>query len=187
MVRRCAAGQAIVEFAVILPVLLILTLGLIDLGRGFTFGVATQDAARQAVRLAAKGRLDLGSSADQTKRATFDRAVFQRLIDGAAPALSGCTLPGTIPSTPFTLTTSTCPAGAGTWTLTLVVTPAGGFTSVSRFADLINDDARAHLDGGTVEVKAVGSVSLLNGFSTGAMRLGLYSITVQGDAVMVIL
>lgn len=178
------AAQGLVEFAVILPVLLILTLGLIDLGRGFTFGVATQDAARQAARLAANGRLDLGSSASATDRASFDRAIFQRLLDSAAPGMSGCTLPATIPSTSFSPTG--CSGTAGTWTFSLAVTPVG-YSSVSRFADLTAADARAHLNGGTVEVKAVGSVSLLNGLSTGAMRLGLYQITVQGDAVMVML
>jgi hypothetical protein len=96
--------------------------------------------------------------------------------------MSGCTLPPGITSTPVSLT---CPAGAGTWTLTLVVTPDGS-SAASTFAGL-SSAARAHPNGGTVEVKAVGSVSLLNGFSTGVMGLSLYRITVQGDAVMVLL
>jgi Flp pilus assembly protein TadG len=154
-------------------VVLILALGMIDLGRGFVFGVAAQDAARQAARVAANARLD---------PTVTEALILQRLIDSAAPAMSGCTLPGTITSTPVSLT---CPPGAGTWTLTLVVTPKG-YPAVSTLAGL-SSTARAHLNGGTVEVKANGSVSLLNGLSTGAMGLSLYGINVQGDAVMVLL
>jgi Flp pilus assembly protein TadG len=173
VVRTRAAGQALIEFAVILPVLLVMLLGMIDLGRGFVFGVATQDAARQAARVAANARLDPSLT---------DSMILQRLIDSSAPAMAGCTLPASITSTPVSLT---CPPGAGTWTLTLVVTPAGS-APASTFAGL-SSAARTHLNGGTVEVKAVGSVSLLSGFSTGAMGLRLYGITVQGDAAMVLL
>jgi Flp pilus assembly protein TadG len=173
VVRTRAAGQALIEFAVILPVMLVLVLGTIDLGRGFIFGVSTQDAARQAARLAANARLDPSLT---------DRVILQRLIDSAAPAMSGCSLPASITSTPVSLT---CPPAAGTWSLTLVVTP-NGYSAASTFGSL-SSTARAHLNGGTVEAKAVGSVSLLKGFSTGAMGLSLYGITVQGDAAMVIL
>jgi Flp pilus assembly protein TadG len=173
VVRTRAAGQALIEFALILPVVLILALGMIEIGRGFVFGVAAQDAARQAARVAANARLD---------PTITDALILQRFIDSAAPAMSGCTLPGTITSTPVSLI---CPAGAGTWTLTEVVTPKG-YAPASSLSEL-SSAARANLNGGTVEVKAVGSVSVLKGFSTGAMGLGLYGINVQGDAVMVLL
>jgi Flp pilus assembly protein TadG len=173
VIPRRAGGQALIEFALILPVMLILLLGMIDLGRGFVFGVAAQDGAQQAARLAANARLDPSLT---------DRIILQRLLDGSAPAMVRCTLPASIPSTPITLT---CPSGVGTWTLTLTVTPTSGSAS-SSFAGL-STTALNQLNGGTVEVKAVGSVSLLAGFATGAMGLNMYQVTVQGDAVMVLL
>ncbi len=104
-------GQSLVEFAVVLPVLMLMTLGMIDLGRAFTFGVATQQGAREASRYAAR----LAVNANVT-----DATVLQRLIDASNPSLQGC----------FAVQTpQSC--GGGTWTFTLAVTPPGSATSYS--------------------------------------------------------
>src|ERR1700736_2908860 len=50
---RRTRGQALVEFAITLPVLIALVAGVIELGRGYTFAVATSDAARDAARYVA--------------------------------------------------------------------------------------------------------------------------------------
>jgi Flp pilus assembly protein TadG len=42
-----------VEFAITLPVLILLVAGVLELGRGYVFAVATSDAARDAARYAA--------------------------------------------------------------------------------------------------------------------------------------
>jgi Flp pilus assembly protein TadG len=42
-----------VEFAVTLPILILLVAGVLELGRGYVFAVATSDAARDAARYAA--------------------------------------------------------------------------------------------------------------------------------------
>ena len=79
--RSRAQAQAYVEFALVLPLLLLLVLGMIDLGRAFVFGVAVQQGAREAARLGAKAALD----------PTIDDAtVFGRLIAASDPALVGC-------------------------------------------------------------------------------------------------
>lgn len=57
-----ARGQALVEFGLILPVLLVIFLGVIDFGRAFYAGVAAQQAARDAARLGAGMSLDDGIS-----------------------------------------------------------------------------------------------------------------------------
>jgi Flp pilus assembly protein TadG len=85
---RVTAGtraQALVEFAFVVPVLLVLTLGMIDLGRAFVFGVAVQNGAREAARVAATAGLDPNVKT---------RDVLQRLVDASAPAISStaCTL-----------------------------------------------------------------------------------------------
>ncbi len=172
--RRCGRGQALVEFAFVLPVLLIIVFGMIELGRAFVFGVAVQDAARNAARLAANARINPGIT---------DAVILQRLVDASSPAMVGCAVPASTTSTPVTLT-----CGGGTWTVTMAVTPNGwpASSSSSSFSALPTSGV-AQLNGGTVEVKVVGSVSLLNGLSTGTMGLRLYSVTVQGDAVMAVL
>src|SRR2546426_3993633 len=48
--RRTRAGQALVEFAIALPVLAILIAGVLEMRRGYSFAVATSDAARDAAR-----------------------------------------------------------------------------------------------------------------------------------------
>src|SRR5256885_15223899 len=51
--RRREGGQALVEFAIALPVLVILVAGVLELGRGYAFAVETSDAARDAARFVA--------------------------------------------------------------------------------------------------------------------------------------
>jgi Flp pilus assembly protein TadG len=164
-------GQSLVELAFILPVMLIIVLGSIEIGRAFVFGVAVQDAAREAARVAANARVDPGIT---------DTYIVQRLVDAASPAMLGCSPPA-ISSTPVSFT-----CGGGTWTVTMAVTPSGSATSYSTFSG-VPASALGNLNGGTVEVKAVGSVALLAGFATGWRGLSLYQIGLQGDAVMVVL
>ena len=45
-----------VEFAVTLPILILLVAGVIELGRGYSYGVATSDAARDGARYVAGRR-----------------------------------------------------------------------------------------------------------------------------------
>jgi Flp pilus assembly protein TadG len=164
--RSRAQGQAFVEFGLILPVLLVLVLGMIDLGRAFVFGVAVQQGAREAARLGAKAALD---------PTIDDTTVLGRLIAASDPALVGCSA---------TQTQGQACSG-GNWTLTIEVTPATGSPIYSSVAT-----ARAAglsvLRGAQLHVRARGSVSLFVGFLTGAMGLGLNQVTVEGDARMVV-
>ena len=81
-VKSATRAQALVEFAFILPVLLVMTLGMIDLGRAFVFGVAVQNGAREAARVAATAGLDPNVTTP---------TILQRLIDASAPAITSCT------------------------------------------------------------------------------------------------
>src|SRR6267143_287334 len=51
--RKRGRGQALVEFALALPVLIVLVAGVLELGRGYAFAVETSDAARDAARYVA--------------------------------------------------------------------------------------------------------------------------------------
>jgi Flp pilus assembly protein TadG len=46
-------GQALVEFAIALPILILLVSGVIELGRGYSFAAASSDAARDGARYVA--------------------------------------------------------------------------------------------------------------------------------------
>jgi Flp pilus assembly protein TadG len=43
-------GQALVEFAIALPILILLVAGVLELGRGYGYAIATSDAARDGAR-----------------------------------------------------------------------------------------------------------------------------------------
>src|SRR5690349_4790014 len=51
--RRRRRGQALVEFAITLPILALLVAGTLELGRGYAFAMETSDAARDAARFVA--------------------------------------------------------------------------------------------------------------------------------------
>ena len=48
--RKRLKGQALVEFAIALPILILLVAGVLELGRGYGYAIATSDAARDGAR-----------------------------------------------------------------------------------------------------------------------------------------
>jgi Flp pilus assembly protein TadG len=51
--KRRSRGQALVEFAISVPILVLLVAGVLELGRGYAFAMATSDAARDGARYVA--------------------------------------------------------------------------------------------------------------------------------------
>jgi len=86
--KRSDRGTAAVEFALVLPVLLLIVFGIIDFGRALNAQISLTGAAREGVRLAALG---------------YSNAAIQARVAAAAPSLSGVT----------TTVTASCPPGAG--------------------------------------------------------------------------
>jgi Flp pilus assembly protein TadG len=166
---RLQRAQALVEFALVMPVMLALTLGMIDLGRAFVFGVAVQEGTRQAARLAASAYYDVNID---------DGAVLGRLVAASAPALAGCAA-----SAPAS---QNC--NGGVWTFNVQIVKGGTTYSSSTSSTPLADARNANnLTGATVTVTARGSVALVPGVSTGAFGIVLPQIVVQGNAAMVIL
>jgi hypothetical protein len=60
-------GQALVEFVLVLPFLLLLLVGLVELGYGFYDYMVMANANREGVRLGSRGRFE-------------DQAIFQRIL-----------------------------------------------------------------------------------------------------------
>ena len=71
-------GQSVVEFALVLPVLLVLLLGVADFGRVFSAGIILEAAARNGAEAAAQEYLQLARNSP-----SVDPADYQRLHDVA--------------------------------------------------------------------------------------------------------
>jgi Flp pilus assembly protein TadG len=63
-VRRSQRSQAMTEFALVAPVLLLLTFGIIDFGRALYFYALTGDAAREGAHVAGRATSPLPANAD---------------------------------------------------------------------------------------------------------------------------
>jgi Flp pilus assembly protein TadG len=160
---RAKRAQALVEFALVVPVMLVFLLGTIDLGRGLVFGVAVQHGAREAARVGA------GAALDST---VTDTVIVERLIAASAPALVGCLA--------VLNTQQTC--GGGRWVCSVKLTFSSGTRTYASLAEA-RDGASEQLSGARLEVTIRGSVSLL----ADLLPLGLGQISVQGQSVMVVM
>jgi Flp pilus assembly protein TadG len=112
-------GAVAVEFALVVPVLLLIVFGIIDFGRAINAQIVLTGAAREGVRLAALG---------------YPSADVQARVAAAAPDLSGVT--ATI--------VASCPPGAGpaadaqvdvSYSFTFI-TPIGAIASIIGGASL---------------------------------------------------
>ena len=150
--------------------MLLLTLGMIDLGRAFVFGVAVQEGARQAARLAASANYDTNVT---------QSAVVGRVVDSSNPAMVGCLRQ-----------TGTQSCNAGSWNVTLSVVGASGSTYASLDSARSANDLQCTgscTDPAEVTITVAGSVALFPGVSTGNYGLVLPTINVQGSSAMAIL
>jgi len=91
--RQPLRGQALVEFAIALPILIVLVAGVLELGRGYGYAIATSDAARDAARyVAGKTSLTDGPGlASMCSLVTADLAAVTTNI--SCPTLVGHTPP----------------------------------------------------------------------------------------------
>ncbi len=104
-------GAAMVEFALVLPILLLLVIGIVEFGRAYNAQVSIQGAAREGARA-----LALGEPA----------AAVSAAVTNAAPSVSG-----------LSISQSGCPAGStSTSTAYATVTVSTNFTFGIPFVDL---------------------------------------------------
>ena len=101
---RSSRGQSFVEFALVLPLLLVLLLGIADFGRVFYAGIVVESAARNAAEGAAQEYLQLRRSGTLPSTAELDRiadeavaAVCEEAVRLPNRQMSGptCVLPST--------------------------------------------------------------------------------------------
>jgi hypothetical protein len=102
--RSCESGQTLVEFALVLPLLIVLLLGIADFGRVFSAGITLEAAARNAAEAAAQEYLQLRrdsappSAADLTRiqDVAKDRVCDEsKLLPNHAASGGACSMPTT--------------------------------------------------------------------------------------------
>ncbi|WP_409333112.1 TadE/TadG family type IV pilus assembly protein [Trujillonella humicola] len=98
---RDERGASVVEFALILPILLFLLLGIVEFGRGFQVSGTLSAAAREGVRVMAL----------QNDPAAA-RAAARSAASSLDPALTNAQI---------RITPATCPTGTGTTTVRLTI------------------------------------------------------------------
>jgi hypothetical protein len=89
--RRTEKSQAMTEFALVAPVLLLLTFGIIDFGRALYFYTASGTAAREAARVAVRASTPLPTNSDIRNAAAVH-------FPGASVTVPGGCYNGPIPS-----------------------------------------------------------------------------------------
>ncbi len=98
--RTCRRGAAAVEFAVAAPVLVILVLGIIDVGQFVNVGQTVSNASRQGARLAARNTT-LNSSEVQAAVSSYVTDIYPNIpasaiqvttLDGSGGAIAGADL-----------------------------------------------------------------------------------------------
>ena len=108
-------GQSLVEVALALPILLLIVIGIVDIGRVYAHAIATESAAREAALYAAR-----------TPAATAEQ-ICQRARDelGAGPAALPCS------TSPMTIVCQRGGAPCASDTGVLWQTPGGGDVRVT--------------------------------------------------------
>ncbi|MGH2444437.1 MAG: TadE/TadG family type IV pilus assembly protein [Candidatus Limnocylindria bacterium] len=94
---RSARGQSLVEFALVLPMLLVLLFGVADFGRVFHAGITVEAAARNAAEAVAQEYLQLRRSLAPPSAGDYDRlheVAFDTVCEEAA-ALPNAAITGT--------------------------------------------------------------------------------------------
>jgi Flp pilus assembly protein TadG len=136
-ILRSNAGQAMLELALLLPMLLLLTMGVIEMGRYMYIYILVGNAARAG---AAYGAQSLGQSVDTADIQTAAQNDFQNNgqtgLTVASTTACGCdsggTVTGAICSTVTNPSAGKC-NGGGHWVVTVAVTASGTFNSLFNY------------------------------------------------------
>jgi Flp pilus assembly protein TadG len=135
-------GQALVELAIVLPVLLLLALGIIEIGRYAYIGILVGNAARAGAIYGAQGLanatinnpgIDNAAKLDFAGGGTTNGLAASALTVASNPTC-GCDIGGTISSdTAGNCTPNTPPSCAGHWVVTIHVTASGTYNSIFSY------------------------------------------------------
>jgi Flp pilus assembly protein TadG len=137
-IRRSQLGQTLLEVALMLPFLLLLLVGVIELGRYAYIGVLVGNAAHAGAVFGAQNLAQSVNTAAIQTAATNDfndntqDTKNLKLTSVTATVACGCDSGGTVTTAACTGgTAGTC--GTGHWVVTLTVTATGTFNSLFKY------------------------------------------------------
>jgi Flp pilus assembly protein TadG len=148
------SGQALVELAFVVPMLLLLALGVIEIGRYAYIAILVGNAARAGAAFGSQSHAQAGQ---QTNIATAAKDDYQN--NGQDPTKltvtstfsCGCDSGGTITPSPVG-TNATCfltgapsCSGGGHWVVTVSVTASGTYTSLFNYPGIPSSVALSRL------------------------------------------
>lgn len=110
--KRSERGGAFIEFAIVVPMLALLLVGIIETGRYMAFGVRLSNAAHAGAQFGALNRINAQNTADIESAACSDAGFT---CTTATPAPAQTTPPDTMlvsTTWPCTSKTSPCPDGS---------------------------------------------------------------------------
>jgi len=132
--RSLQSGQSLVEFAIMLPLLLLLLLGVIEIGRYAYFSILVGNAARAGVAYGSQTHITADDSNGYiTAAADNDFKNNGQPVSNLTVSVAGvcgCDNSGTITATDCT--SGICPAGQNK-VVSLQVTCVGNFTSLFNY------------------------------------------------------
>jgi Flp pilus assembly protein TadG len=92
---RKQRGQAMVELAIALPILLLLTLGVIEFGRAAYYSIEVSDAARAGAQYGSQSLADAANTVNITQAALNSAQDISAGITFNPPPAQSCVCPGT--------------------------------------------------------------------------------------------
>src|SRR6266851_182792 len=144
------SGQALVELALVVPMLLLLALGVIEIGRYAYIAILVGNAARAGAAYGAQSLPQAGESASIAAAAEYDFAggsttsdssngQNESLLTVTSAFTCGCDNGGTITPSPvgtnatcFVVDANKCTAG-GHWVVVVTVTASGQFNALFNY------------------------------------------------------
>jgi Flp pilus assembly protein TadG len=133
--RRWQSGQSLVEVAIMLPFLLLIALGVIELGRFMYIGILVGNAARAGAAYATESVVAAVDTTGTTTAAQSDFANNGQNptnLNVTSTVSCGCNSAGTITTAACTgVGAGTCASGA--WVVTVTVTASGTFNSLFNY------------------------------------------------------
>ncbi len=157
--RQRSFGQAVVEFAIIIPVFMFLLLIAVDFGRIFYSTIQLSNAVREAASFGATQPTDtLGMLSRANRERNTQGQAGQQLVLTGANIATRCATPANV-----TIPCDQSPGGAGAGnTLTVTVTAPFGFMT-----PLING-----FFGGSLPISSSATVAVLNSAAGGGVNPG---------------
>lgn len=140
---RSYRGQTLVEFALVLPMLLVLLLGVADFGRVFAAGITLEALSRNAAEATAQEYLQLRRAAGgvQPSNADYDAALQRAYVVACAEAKTMANHAGTPPSCSMPVVGVCIHDEWGDHCANTTTSPPGNCSLLAAWPPTLNDQA----------------------------------------------